>query len=173
MGGGSQRALWVLVYALAASGCTFDTSGVPSTAPADLRLDAPAVDWAARPDLSSEQPVADSHPTADADMMAQDTTRSDTLPADTSPPLDMPPPPDTVPPTCDARYGQAQQYVLCVETSTSCEFFVKSGGDTCTTICASFGGSCLGGYDNSGSCTHVGSSNCNKSLSGQICICSK
>ena len=162
-----------------ASGCTFDTSGVPPTAPADLQLDASMVDLFAPaetgpPDLAGEQSVADVVPidVAPIDMLPIDVVPPDTVAPDTLPP-DTAPPPDTTPPTCDAKYGQAAQYALCVETPTSCEFFVKSGGDTCTTICGSFNGTCLGGYDNLGTCTHVGSSGCGKSLSGQICICSK
>lgn len=179
--------MWALACALA-SGCAFDAAGVPAAAPADLRLDTSRVDLvsadAGAPDLAGESPVTDSHAPTDAtppdtaplDRTPLDMTPPDMTPPDTIPPDSVPPdtlPPDTTPPTCDAKYGQAQQYVLCVETPTSCEFYLKTYGGTCTATCSSFGGSCLGGYDNSGSCTHVGSSDCNTSLEGQICICSK
>lgn len=154
------------------SGCSFDSSGLPAASTADLRMDTSAADVLVYSDVRPSD-VAGNAEAAPTDM---DTGPLDTAPRDAVPPDSLLPDallPDTVPVTCDAKYGQAEQYVLCIETATSCEFFVKTYGSTCTDVCSSFGGTCLGGYDNSGDCTHVGQSNCNHSLKGQICICSK
>jgi hypothetical protein len=176
MGEGTKRAALALVCGVV-WGCVFDPAGVAVSTPPDQRVDAPTAEGHAPADgrpsePATDQQVADSQaPPTDADI-PQDTVLPDTTPADTALP-DTALQPDTAPVTCDAKYGQAQQYVLCVETSTSCEFYLKTYGSTCTTACISFGGTCLGGYDNDDKCTHVGQSNCNKSLEGQICICSK
>lgn len=78
------------------------------------------------------------------------------------------PPPTPSGETCDQAYGAANQFALCSEDPTSCEFFVQSQGDTCDEVC---GGRCITGYDNQGTCGRTDEVGCNAAYTNQICIC--
>lgn len=86
------------------------------------------------------------------------------------------PPP---PPTCDELFGTASGYVLCMHDATSCTFNVNPNGNTCTTICDSYGQTCLGGIDNPGDagteCMIQGPFDCDdgSGKSSTICICTR
>lgn len=77
---------------------------------------------------------------------------------------------DTAPATCDSIYGAATNFDLCEATPTSCRFYVLTNEDSCTNLCASFGGACIDNYD--GSCASaIGSQGCNVVHLDQVCIC--
>lgn len=113
----------------------------------------------------STGPVADgsaSSATGAPEVTSNDGTTSPVEPATTTgdPPLETTGPGATtdepgsssdgeVPPvTCAEIFGGASGYVLCMETEGSCSFNVNTGGNSCTTICSSFGQGCVDTLDN-------------------------
>ena len=57
-----------------------------------------------------------------------------------------------------------------------CGFDLDTGDQSCNTVCASFGSTCLGAFDNpggSGGCSQEGVDDCNTVHSTEICVCSK
>ena len=72
---------------------------------------------------------------------------------------------------CQARYGAADSYELCVTTPTSCKFYVHTNGGSCGDLCASLGGTCSESYD--GSCGDISStvSSCTATFGDQVCNC--
>jgi hypothetical protein len=82
------------------------------------------------------------------------------------------------PATCDEIFGAAPGYVLCEFDDTSCRFNVTTGGQSCTTICASYGQTCLDALDNPSTmaeaCVVQGGSTCgNSSKSTTLCVCTR
>jgi hypothetical protein len=79
------------------------------------------------------------------------------------------------PPTCDELYGMAPGYELCSESDTECAFDVDSNDDTCTSVCQSYGGTCIDAISNpsGGGCTENGPADCGVMHNTVICICSK
>jgi hypothetical protein len=189
-----------LLSALLLGGCIFDTTGltpgVDSALPEQTVFEGSngvdgAVDTvdSGSGDLS---PRPDRALASDSDLLASD-SGPDTMPPDTKPAADIKPAPDInpapdikpapditpapdqspFPALCTAKYGTATSFYFCSATATSCTFYVKTNEDTCQNLCTSFGGSCLGGYDNSGYCNSTGQqSSCSWVHSTQICICS-
>lgn len=83
------------------------------------------------------------------------------------------PPP---PPTCDDLFGSAPGYELCFEDDMQCGFDLDTGDQSCNTVCASFGSTCLGAFDNpggSGGCSQEGVDDCNTVHNTEICVCSR
>lgn len=85
---------------------------------------------------------------------------------------------DGMPPSCDEVFDTAPGYELCSSDDTSCGFAVVTKGDSCTTICSSFGQACLGALDNPGqdgdACFVQGDYSCEATNKGfTICICSR
>ena len=82
-------------------------------------------------------------------------------------------------PTCDELFGTAPGYVLCMEDAVSCSFNVGPNGNTCTTICNSYGQVCLGGLDNPNGagteCMIQATLDCadGSGKANTICICSR
>lgn len=81
-------------------------------------------------------------------------------------------------PSCDEVFGMASGYFLCNSDDSSCSFNVSTGGNSCNTICGSFGETCLGAQDNPGAggdvCFVQGPYDCaSTSKSTTICICSR
>lgn len=83
------------------------------------------------------------------------------------------------PASCDDLFGAASGYVLCMEDASSCSFNVNTGGNSCTTICGSFGAVCIHALDNPAAgggqaCVVQGDSFCdNASKADTICVCAK
>lgn len=82
------------------------------------------------------------------------------------------------PPTCAEIFGAASGYVLCMEDASSCAFNVNTGMNSCTTICSTYGETCLDAIDNPGGagteCTVQGPSFCDNNSKGTtICVCSR
>ena len=75
---------------------------------------------------------------------------------------------------CLARYGGAPTFMLCSTAPGSCTFYVATGDDSCTNLCASFGGTCLESWDEGvPSCTPAtAGQSCTPLHSDQICQCS-
>jgi hypothetical protein len=93
-------------------------------------------------------------------------------PSPGDPDADTKGPADAVPITCQAMYGAADSFDLCEETNNSCRFYVRTNEDSCTNLCASFGGNCIDNYD--GNCgSGIGSQGCDVVHFDQVCICSK
>ncbi len=94
-------------------------------------------------------------------------------------PPDASPPDALVLPACDDTYGQALEYLLCIEDDTTCEFNARTGGGTCDEMCAQFGGVCLGAYDNvsdpGAECDRIVASgdDCFTPRNTEICVCSR
>jgi hypothetical protein len=172
----SSRAALVLL--LTASGCVFDTSGVPRTfspdappgdlaqaveAAADLAADAPC-------DLSIEA-LADL--TSDQDALQPDQLVPDQLVPDQLVPDQHVPDqfvPDQLVP-CDVKYGSVCGFKKCSETATQCTFYYNGGG-TCDNICQSHGGTCLKAQgDKSNGCTPDSTEKCQDYHSDGICTC--
>jgi len=88
---------------------------------------------------------------------------------------------DAGPPSCDALYGSASGYILCVETPTECEFYTTLDRvRTCESTCADFGGSCLRRWrDENGAgneCVRMDSSSRRCDTTGNrtdICVCTR
>jgi hypothetical protein len=81
-----------------------------------------------------------------------------------------------MPASCDDTYGAATDYMLCEETEEFCRFNVTAAmAATCTMICESFGGMCLGAEFNEAElCTPTDDSNCeDMSANDLICNCSR
>ena len=57
------------------------------------------------------------------------------------------PPVDSGLAACDSLYGGASMYVFCSEGPSSCTFAAMTAG-TCSTVCSTFGGSCLDADNN-------------------------
>jgi hypothetical protein len=79
---------------------------------------------------------------------------------------------------CDEKYGRAPDYVLCWETATTCAFNVHTGGSSCNTLCATFGGICEDAHDNPNGpgeeCDILQpDDDCNTMRTTEICECSK
>ena len=84
---------------------------------------------------------------------------------------------DPIPLTCDEIFSGATGYHLCEFDDESCSFSVTTGGQSCTTICGTYGQTCLGALDNPAPpayCTVEGSYDCGGTSKGTtICICSR
>jgi hypothetical protein len=91
------------------------------------------------------------------------------LPGESSSDGEMPPP------SCDDLFGLAVGYELCFEDDVQCGFDVDMLGNSCATICGSFGAACLGAIDNpgAGGCTENGPEGCDIVHGTEICICAK
>ena len=50
--------------------------------------------------------------------------------------------------SCDDQYGNAISYHLCDEGAVTCRFGINNYLTSCATVCNTFGGVCLGAYDN-------------------------
>ncbi|MBW2526360.1 MAG: hypothetical protein JRI23_19425 [Deltaproteobacteria bacterium] len=78
---------------------------------------------------------------------------------------------------CDDRFGDVTDYLLCVETTTYCEFSVALSDDSCEAVCASRGVDCAyNHYPNPpGSCNKSGgTTTCTVATNGYvICRCTK
>ncbi|MBW2457820.1 MAG: hypothetical protein JRI68_25165 [Deltaproteobacteria bacterium] len=74
--------------------------------------------------------------------------------------------------SCDDQYGQANGYVLCEQTTSTCEFFTIAGGKHCRAICAALGGECASAIDNGSGCVHQAEITCTTALNDLICVCS-
>ena len=85
-------------------------------------------------------------------------------------------PPDAPPdagPSCTSTYGALPMFMLCAETATTCEFFVRTSG-SCDTMCTSRGGTCIEAYnDGVPVCTRMERLPCSMAYLQQICICSR
>ncbi len=79
------------------------------------------------------------------------------------------------PPSCDGLYGAAPEYLLCTETTTSCQFLRNSTpARSCDTVCSTYGGTCIDADNGDpGSCAVSGNADCTTSLSSSLCTCSK
>ena len=190
-----MRSLVVSLLLLGA--CRFDVSGIRRPEPEDLGIeDAPAsfdrarVDRPRRIDLSrpaelalprdavvQDRPIPPDLPTPDIKPKA------DQPKPDTKPKPDLPKPDTTPTPTktCTQIYGGADRFRLCKELAAQCQFFVNtySSSHTCQSICTSFGGKCLDGYDAAGysssadQCTFSTKRGCADSYYFHICICTR
>ena len=77
---------------------------------------------------------------------------------------------------CDAMYGGATDYMLCEETADTCRFNVTTAmTSSCTMVCESFGGTCVGAQLNdTDPCLSTGDSTCDDAtLTDLMCICSR
>jgi hypothetical protein len=108
------------------------------------------------------------YPIASADMFGNQ--------RDTSPDIGIaeygsqPPGPDA----CANIFGGVGNFLLCEQTATSCEFNVLLNNSDCSTLCGSFGKTCLGAINNgTNSCTPVlpNADTCDTPRIDQICIC--
>ncbi len=82
------------------------------------------------------------------------------------------------PTTCDERYGQAVEYILCDERPDTCEFNARTDGGNCNQMCAAFGGTCVAAYDNASDpgveCDRVDSNDdCSTNRNTEICVCTR
>lgn len=80
--------------------------------------------------------------------------------------------------SCMDIFGTASGYVPCTEDDSSCTFSVITGGNSCTTICSSFGEACVHALDNPGGggneCNVQGDSFCDNTAKGvTICVCTR
>lgn len=128
---------------------------------------------------SSEGPTGDSELAADATPAAPDAALP-IVPDASPPPVDATPvdtTPDAAPPppTCAEVYGGATDFVLCLETDTTCSFNAFTNGGNCTQMCAAYGGSCVGALDNdyTNVCMAQGTDSCDDHRDNEICICSR
>jgi hypothetical protein len=82
---------------------------------------------------------------------------------------------DSLTAQCVAIFGDAQDFVFCEATSTSCSFNVSKGSSSsCTDICETYGGHCLAAYENSSTepCTSIGDISCDLADHiDDICVC--
>jgi hypothetical protein len=78
-------------------------------------------------------------------------------------------------PTCTDEYGSAPGFVLCVETDTTCDFNLDTGGTTsCDATCTALGGGCIQAFDNGGPCDLFSNTNvaCNDAhYATTLCRC--
>jgi hypothetical protein len=83
---------------------------------------------------------------------------------------------DSLTAQCVENFGDAQEFVMCEATSTSCSFNVsKDSSSSCTDICETYGGQCLAAYENSSSepCISIGDISCDlNDHIDDICVCS-
>lgn len=81
-------------------------------------------------------------------------------------------------PTCASRYGATAGYFECTSaTDSECEFYAALGGSSCSTVCTTFGGTCIATYNNAagsgaGRCTRAGTRSCDLGATDRICVCS-
>jgi hypothetical protein len=78
--------------------------------------------------------------------------------------------------TCDAQFGAATDYLLCVETADTCQFSVTVNmAASCNDVCTMFGGSCAGADANEAElCTSTVVTTCDDATFGDgICTCNK
>jgi hypothetical protein len=77
--------------------------------------------------------------------------------------------------TCEALFGSAPAYMLCGETSSTCQFAADDPDDqdfVCRTMCGSH--QCLSGFDTDGlSCDALTEDGCNAEHQSQICVCAR
>jgi len=171
-----------MLLVLFASACTFDPGGIALDPPTVKRQDGGvAIDV-----YSDKDMTADAEPKADTTKPMPDVAKpkpdvAKPRPDVAKPKPDLPPPrPDLrlpaaapPPPSCNAIFGSVWGYKYCGQAPTYCQFFVRSGGYSCSQICKSRGKACVGGWNNkwSGSCPTEGGSNCNYGRHDQICRC--
>ncbi len=78
--------------------------------------------------------------------------------------------------SCEARFGDAPNFVLCGETTDTCSFNAHTDGGTCEQMCRSLGSRCVGAIDNEGnSCREIRGSQdtCQTRRQTEICICER
>jgi hypothetical protein len=78
-------------------------------------------------------------------------------------------------PTCNELYGMAPDYELCLETPDECHFATVTGGGNCSTLCGTYGGTCIDAFDNSDGCTVIrpDTDTCRTNRQTEICVCSR
>ena len=75
---------------------------------------------------------------------------------------------------CNSVFGEAPDYELCEETSSSCKFNVTLHGSDCATLCRSFGKACVGAFDNTEpGCVETGVDTCDTTRRNEICVCER
>ena len=140
-----------LLSALLLGGCRFDASGLPA-------VDASAVTDRARARDRSAGDGLDRPRPAERDLSERtDSAR-----------------PDAPRKSCAERYGQAPSFELCNERSTECVFYTNSTAYTCTSLCASYGGTFIASCEEGmvANCSCFGSASCGDPTTDQICTCS-
>ena len=82
-------------------------------------------------------------------------------------------------PSCDERYGDAPDYVSCIETEDECHFNARTDGGTCRQMCASLGGRCLAAFDNPNEqglqceILRPNTDDCDSARYTEICVCDR
>jgi hypothetical protein len=77
-------------------------------------------------------------------------------------------------PNCDAQYGDATNYVACLEDAMVCEFNAEAQNESCSDICEARGGECIEVFNDNGPCGHGQQLTCNtQNFVSLICVCSK
>lgn len=75
--------------------------------------------------------------------------------------------------SCRGKYGRARDFHLCVEQTTYCEFYARTQWATCSEQCIQYGGTCIQGWNNAGTCGKGLRFGCYASLLTQICRCTR
>ena len=78
--------------------------------------------------------------------------------------------------SCTELFSDAPEFLLCGETTTTCSFNARTGGDTCDELCVSLGSTCVGAINNEGSsCQEIPGSTdtCQTRRETEICICER
>jgi hypothetical protein len=163
--------------AVAGDGASLDLAAADGVVPdAAAAGDGTALDANAGDVPGVDQGAADS---AVEDAQREDAATSDTAVAESTRPdlavEDAVTSEDAGPPrpTCTEQYGAAPDFVSCVETESTCRFYVDTNSGSCSELCAAFGGTCLDGWDNSGTCGLGSHDGCASSHSHQVCECSR
>jgi len=110
------------------------------------------------------------------DLLPPDLTQPDLSPSDLAQPLLGDAMNDAGIAYCASKYGAAPGYILCWVTPSGCAFNATTNG-TCTSMCASLGGTCLAAWDNPNSsgqeCDVLGPDPCGNTRGTNICLCNK
>ena len=159
------------------AGSSPDNSSSSDVDSTDLRLtdlrssDASAPDTAA-PDASAPDTAAPD--TSAPDTSAPDASAPDASAPDASAPDTLLPDHATPPPSCVDLFGELAGFLLCVETTSSCEFYQAVLNQTCDAICATAGRSCIAAYrEAADNCERFETRACSDHQGDSICVCER
>ena len=80
---------------------------------------------------------------------------------------------EVVPGSCEDRYGEAEDFILCEQTELECRFFARTSGN-CGNLCSAFDGMCISAFhDVSNQCETASPLSCGSMQGTQICVCSR
>lgn len=78
--------------------------------------------------------------------------------------------------SCEALFGDVQEFVLCEQTDETCSFNVRLDQSNCHQLCRSLGSTCVGALDNLGSSCEAEPNNMDTCLTQrqtESCICER